>query len=113
MRPAPCRPPSAGIYRRRRLLAGTLAVASLSLAGWATCSVLAGPGGEPASASGASPAPAMTAIARPGDTLWSIAERAYQRDASPVAMPFAHYVDLLVQRNGGTELAPGDVVLLP
>lgn len=69
---------------------------------------LAVPGGVPASASGGSPAiESASLVARPGDTLWSIAA------AHRGEVPHARYVDLLVRVNGGASIAAGQVVVLP
>ena len=63
-------------YGRRRVVAAGLLVGLLAICGVAAHDVLAGSGGVPASAAGAMPAPVrVVVVARPGDTLWSIAER--------------------------------------
>ena len=87
------RPPPHGVVGSAALLAGN---------------VLTGPGGVPASAAGAGQAPLeRTVRARPGDSLWSIAE-VFHGDA-----PIAHYVEALISRNGGTRIEAGQVVRLP
>jgi hypothetical protein len=70
--------------------------------------VLSGPGGVPASATGAATAPAARHVrAEPGDSLWSIAER-FHGDVG-----LTHYVDALIRLNGGTSIAAGQLVRLP
>ena len=71
-------------------------------------SVLSGPGGVPASATGAATAPPVVHVrAEPGDSLWSIAERFH----GDVSLP--RYVDALIELNGGTAIAAGQLVRLP
>jgi nucleoid-associated protein YgaU len=95
-------------YRRRRTVAGALAATVVVLAGVAAHDVLAGPGGVPASAAGAQPAPVeVRLVARPGDTMWDIAER-FHGD-----IVLTRYLDALIDRNGGPELNAGQVVVLP
>ena len=48
-----------------------------------------------------------TVRARPGDSLWSIAE-VFHGDVS-----ITRYVDALIARNGGTRIDAGQVVRLP
>ncbi len=70
--------------------------------------VLAGSGGVPASAAPSQPALVRTTItARPGDSLWSIAERHH----GDVAL--TQYVDVLVDLNGGPSIQAGQAVVLP
>ena len=60
--------------------------------------VLAGSGGDPASAAASQPAHApVTVVAQPGDTLWSIAS-AHHGEAS-----ITRYLDTLVDLNGGAD----------
>ncbi len=114
MIPAPRSRPSSATYRRRRFVGGVLAVGSLTLSGFGARSVLAGPGGEPASASGARLSGSQrSVVVRSGDTLWSIAGSAYRADAGPDAVGFSMYLDEVIELNGGTELRAGDDVLLP
>jgi len=46
-------------------------------------------------------------LARPGDSLWSIAE-VYHGE-----VPITRYVEALISRNGGTRIDAGQVVRLP
>ena len=71
--------------------------------------VLPGPGYVPASAAGAQPAPVeeVRLVARPGDTMWAIAER-FHGD-----LALARYLEALIDRNGGPSLQAGQVVVLP
>lgn len=114
VRPAPpagrvgVRRHSERVYRRRRRVVGTLLAGLLAAGGVAAHDVLAGPGGEPASAAAAQPAPQLqTVIADHGDTLWSIARR-HHGEAS-----FDDYVDALVRLNDGASLQVGQIVRLP
>jgi nucleoid-associated protein YgaU len=95
-------------YRRRRAVVGVVAAAIVTLGGVAVHDVLAGPGGVPASAAGATPAPTdVHIVARSGDTMWGIAER-FHGD-----IPIDRYVEALVERNGGPWLQEGQTVHLP
>jgi hypothetical protein len=95
-------------YRRRRAVVGVVAAAIVTLGGVAVHDVLAGPGGVPASAAGATPAPTdVHIVARSGDTMWGIAER-FHGD-----IPIDRYVEALVERNGGPSLQEGQTVHLP
>jgi len=70
--------------------------------------VLAGSGGVPASAAESQPArPRATVTARPGDTLWAIAEQHHG------AVSISRYVDALVDLNGGASIQAGQAVVLP
>ena len=98
-------------YRRRRAVAALLVAGALSAAGLGSLGalgVLTGPGGVPASAAGAGTAPPVIHVrAEAGDSLWSIAER-FHGDAG-----LQRYVDALVDLNGGTAIAAGQLVRLP
>ena len=80
----PRRAPAAPVvpaYGRRRVVAAGLLVGLLAVCGVVAHDVLAGSGGVPASAAGATPAPVrVVVVARPGDTLWSIAAALPRRD---------------------------------
>jgi hypothetical protein len=92
-----------------RPVAVAVAVGVLSLLGLGLHGVLSGPGDVPASAAGTGPAPVVvTVVARPGDSLWSIAER-HRGD-----VPIQRYVDALVELNGGSpRIDAGQLVHLP
>jgi hypothetical protein len=95
-------------YRRRRTVVGVVAAMVVTLAGVAVHDVLAGPGGVPASAAGAQPALTdVRIVARPGDTMWAIADR-FNGD-----IPLDRYLEALVARNGGPSLQAGQTVRLP
>lgn len=67
-------------------------------------------GGRPAAASevsSAAPAAAVTHVAAPGDTMWSIADR-YRGDVDR-----GRYLDALIRLNGGTDILAGQAVRLP
>ncbi len=117
MRTNPSSQAQVATYRRRRLGVAVVASCTMSFAVIGACNVLgADPGGGPASAAGVQPAVAPeSVVVRPGDTLWSVAERVYARERRDGAdvIAFADYVDALVARNGGAAVAPGDVVVLP
>lgn len=114
MTPAPSQRQNPGIYRHRRLVAALFAASSLTLGGLGAHSALVGSGGEPASAAGAQRSPSERSVAaKPGDSLWTIASTAYQADAGPGDVLFMTYLEEVVALNGGTDLQPGDDVLLP
>ena len=96
--PTPLEP---GIYRRRRRVVGVavaIAVTVLTLGAQATST---GSGRGPASAAGAGAVAAERSVrARPGDSLWSIAED----HRGEVGID--RYIDKLVELNGGT-IDPG------
>ena len=98
----------AGTYRRRRAAAAIMVTSVSSVLGLGVHGVLTGPGGVPASAAGAATAPGVASVrAEPGDSLWSIAER-FHGDVG-----LARYVDALIDLNGGTQIAAGQLVRLP
>lgn len=80
-------------------------LAALVLAGG--LEALAGGASEPAQASVATPAGGGAVVARPGDTLWSIAAE-HRGD-----VPIRRYVDALIDRNGGPSIVAGQRVQLP
>jgi hypothetical protein len=45
--------------------------------------------------------------------LWTIASTAYRTDAGPGDVSFMTYLEEVIALNGGTDLHPGDDVLLP
>ena len=100
--------PSAATYRRRRAVVGTVLAAFVAVGAVATHDVLAGSGGDPASAAVSQPAQARTrVVAQGGDTLWSIAS-VHHGD-----IPIRRYVDALVDLNGGATIQVGQEVVLP
>ncbi len=102
------RPPTESTYRRRRAAVGLLLAGIVGSAALVAGTVLTGPGGVPASAAGAGKAPLeRTVLARPGDSLWSIAEVFHGE------VPITRYVEALISRNGGTRIDAGQVVRLP
>ena len=111
-------------YRRRRAVVGTLLAVLVAASAVLTHDVLAGSGGVPASAAVSQPARTRaTVTARPGDTLWSIAERHHPRlagqldgrsdDRSDDIVSLSRYVDALVDLNGGAAIQAGQAVILP
>ena len=97
--------PTTQVIIRRRLLVALVLFAVVVGVWLGAGSVLANRGGEPASA--AAVRPAISYIVQPGDTLWSIAAHHH----GPVDQ--ATYVDVLVQRNGGSIVQVGQVLSLP
>jgi hypothetical protein len=97
---------SAACYRRRRLVAGLLALVLLAglLAG---SRALLAPLAGPAPAGAAATAGGSTVEVRPGDTLWTIARRAHPTgDVRPL-------VDVLAATHGSAPLQPGDRISIP
>jgi hypothetical protein len=108
VRPAARRRASAATHRRRRAAAAVLVAVAAVAIGTGINGVLSGPGGVPASAARTGAASAAVSVrAEPGDSLWSIAERFH----GDVALP--RYVDALIDLNGGTAIAAGQLVRLP
>ena len=108
--PRPVTPRRVGpdAYRRRRAIVGTLLAVLVAAGTVLAHDVLAGSRGVPASAAASQPARGrVTVTARPGDTLWSIAEEHH----GPI--PITRYVDALVDLNGGASIAAGQAVVLP
>jgi len=102
----PRRRVSEATYRRRRAVVGTALAVFVAVGAVTAYDVLAGSGGDPASASVSQPARTMI-VARPGDTLWALASR-YRGD-----IPMTRYVDKLVSLNGGPTIVAGQTVVLP
>ena len=102
------RRPTRATYRRRRMAVAALTAVLVGVGVQVGSGVLSGPGGVPASATGAATAPAPRHVrAARGDSLWSIAER-YHGHVS-----LTYYVDALIQLNGGTSIVAGQLVRLP
>jgi hypothetical protein len=101
------RRPSEATFRRRRAIVGTTLAVLVAVGAVATHDVLAGSGGDPASAAASQPAHVTSIVASPGDTLWSIAGR-FRGDVS-----ISRYVDTLVDLNGGASIEAGQKVVLP
>lgn len=103
--------PSAATFRRRRAIVGTTFAVLVAVGAVTATDVLAGSGGDPASAAAGQPARLVveqaTVVALPGDTLWSIAER-FRGDT-----PISRYVDTLVDLNGGASIVAGQTILVP
>jgi len=99
---------SAATYRRRRAAVGGVLVGVIALLGAFVPGPSFGPGGVPASATGAETAfERSTVMARPGDTLWTIA-RTHRGEISHDV-----YVDALVRLNGGASIEAGQRIVLP
>ena len=95
-------------YGRRRMVAAGLLVGLLAACGVVAHDVLAGSGGVPASAAGATPAPVRAVVvARPGDTLWAIAERFHGE------IGFDRYLEALINLNDGPSIQAGQAITLP
>ncbi len=100
---------SRSVYLRRRLAVGAVGlgvvagsfVATESILGAAAASVGAVEAGAGVGAAGGA------VIARPGDTLWALAEE------HRGAVSIDRYVERLVQLNGGPAIRAGQTVLLP
>lgn len=91
--------PSAATYRRRRLVAATLAVLIVLSLILTASRLLGGPSGAVVDAR---PVAELSVVVEPGDSVWSIAESlAGGGDVRPV-------VDAIVAANGGADLVVGD-----
>lgn len=104
--------PSQATYLRRRAVALVLLVGVALLPVGVVQTVFADRGGDPATTSAAgghAPVAPMGGahVVQAGDTLWSLGERFHG------ATPLADYVEQLVALNGGTALAPGQLLILP
>lgn len=108
-RPMPARARAdAATFRRRRATVSAVAVAMFTLVGVVVVGPSGGPGGVPASATGAQPAVVReSVVARPGDTLWSLAHQ-HRGNVSHEA-----FVDALVRLNGGASIEVGQRIVLP
>lgn len=97
--PAPRRV-DAATYRRRRLVAGVLAVLLVVSLVLTAGRVLGG--ADPVEVR---PVAELSVVVEPGDTVWSIAESLASGDVRPV-------VDAIVEANGSADLVAGDRLLL-
>jgi LysM repeat protein len=87
---------------------GTALAVFVAVGAVAAHDVLAGSGGDPASAAVSQPAQArQRVVAQRGDTLWSIA------DVHHGKISITRYVDALVDLNGGATIQAGQEVVLP
>jgi LysM domain len=93
------RRPSVATFRRRRVAAAVLVVASLGMAGKAGAAL----GGFPLAAPERHPA-ATRYVVEPGDSLWSIAQR-IEPDGDPRPV-----VDELSTARAGAPLVPGEII---
>ena len=96
-------------YLVRRLVALVLVIATVLLLAVVLTGLLAGFGGDPASASGAQPAQPEPRyhVAGPGESLWVIASE-HRGDVG-----INGYIDALIALNGGTSIIVGQAVWLP
>ncbi len=100
--------PMASVYRRRRLVVGTIAALLVIITGLTVNEVLASDSGVTASAAVAGPAPErITVTAQPGDTLWALARRHHG------SVDVDRYLDRLISLNGGPSIQAGQAVVLP
>jgi LysM repeat protein len=98
----------ASVYRRRRLVVGTIAALLVIITGLTVNEVLASDSGVTASAAVAGPAPErITVTAQPGDTLWALARRHHG------SVDVDRYLDRLISLNGGPSIQAGQAVVLP
>jgi Tfp pilus assembly protein FimV len=99
--------PTAATFRRRRLTALLATVVIAIAITIVAVRAAAAFGALPASRPERRPDPPATVVARPGDTLWSIARHLQpEGDVRPL-------VDALVRANGGATLDVGDRVVVP
>ena len=97
---------SEATFRRRRMIAGTALAVFVAVGAVTAHDVLAGSGGVPASAAESQPARSVV-VARPGDSLWAIADRFHGE------VSITRYVDKLVSLNGGASIEAGQAITLP
>lgn len=48
-----------------------------------------------------------------GDTIWKIVEDNYQYISKPFYINFRDVVDIVIELNGGSEIAPGQLIKIP
>lgn len=99
------------VYLRRRVavLLAVVSVVAVSLLLGRAIGADAAPSGVGSGSSAVVPADQAPAtyLARPGDTMWAIAQR-FAGDA-----PVGSYVDDLVEVNGGASIQAGQLIVLP
>lgn len=99
------------VYVRRRIVVASVFFSLLAALGVGAGNVLANRGGAPASATAVrqaiTPGLMTTYQVQPGDTIWSIAENHHG------VANLAHYVDDLIELNGGTVVQVGQLITLP
>jgi Tfp pilus assembly protein FimV len=101
------RPVSPRTYARRRAVVGGVSATLAALTLIAGYDVWVGVGSGAATAAVSQPAGGGSVVARPGDTLWSIAE-AHRGDVA-----VRRYVDALIDLNDGPSIQAGQRVTLP
>ena len=110
VRPQQVRATTAATYRRRRLMAATVATAMvvvLFLALSALASPVRAPAAAPGAGSGASLAGEGVHVVQPGDTFWGIA-RSLRPNEDPRPL-----VDRMVAAHGSPSLMVGERITLP
>jgi len=96
------------VYRRRRLVVGTIAAVLVVAGGLAVNEFVVGDSDGTASAAVAGPpAQRVTVTAQPGDTLWSIAQ------SHRGSVDVYDYIDRLVRLNDGPAIQAGQAITLP
>jgi len=96
------------VYRRRRLVVGTIAAVLIVVGGLAVNEFVVGDSdGTASDAVAGPPAQRVTVTAQPGDTLWSIAQT--HRGSVDVY----DYIDRLVRLNDGPAIQAGQAIALP
>lgn len=93
------------VYLRRRAVAAFAFTVAMAVLWFGAGTVLASRGGDPASVP--TVRPGTTHVARPGDTMWSIA-LAHRGET-----PHVEYVAELVALNGSASVEVGQEVVLP
>ena len=121
-RTAPVARPTAATYRRRRLVAGALALAVLLAvllgAGWAVGTLTSSSSGDAGAATtatiaGAQPVSRHTYVVQPGDTLWSIARKIQAPASAERGDDLRPVVDALAAQRNGRPLEVGETIVLP
>jgi len=97
-------------YWLRRLLVGSAAALALTVGLAAAVGVVTGFSGRAASAASVTEGVSVAAsvhVARPGDTMWSIA------DTYRGGVDRDRYINTLIDLNGGVDIVAGAAVILP